>query len=63
VEQLLSKPGGPNEGIAFALQLEGELDMKEGAEVGVLVGELWVAPERLGGDGTWSHAVLQTSCS
>ena len=60
---LQSEPGGPNLGVAFAAQLKGELDKKEEVEVGVKVRELWVAPKRLEGDGTWSHANWLPSCS
>ena len=63
VAQLLTEPGGPNLGAEFAVQVEGELDIKEEVEVGVKVRELWVAPKRLEGDGTWSHANWLPSCS
>ena len=41
----------------------GELDIKEEVGVGVKVRELWVAPKRLEGDGTWSHVNWLPSCS
>jgi len=63
VAPLLSEPGGPKSGLAFAAQLKGEMDMKEEIEVGVKVGGLWVAPKRLKRVGTWSHEGLLPSCS